>query len=306
MRWVAAWHEGVRATSRPAWLIDLTSFRFVALSDAGAALFATTPEQLEGVSYLEVAEHPIQAANTFSLAQEGRIDALSARRGLRRRDGSNVEVQGSGRAVRSVAGPDMGLWVVDDSASPGAEPARSELPPEDLGQMSRRVPVVATVTLDDRWRVAHSSHPELVGTPIVDLVHPYDVSRLLMAFARTTTGPDTAVPVRLRNGHGVWETVWILVAMKVVGRTQSFTLDLRGGSQLTPGWSTEMGDLTERERQVVSRLLEGQRVATMAREMYISQKTIRNHLTAVFRKAGVHSQAELIDLLRRCRPTDAQ
>jgi DNA-binding CsgD family transcriptional regulator len=31
--------------------------------------------------------------------------------------------------------------------------------------------------------------------------------------------------------------------------------------------------------------------------MYSSQSTVRNHLTAVYRKFGVHSQRELLDLL---------
>jgi DNA-binding CsgD family transcriptional regulator len=32
--------------------------------------------------------------------------------------------------------------------------------------------------------------------------------------------------------------------------------------------------------------------------MYLAPSTVRNHLTAVFRKFGVNSQAELIEALR--------
>ena len=35
----------------------------------------------------------------------------------------------------------------------------------------------------------------------------------------------------------------------------------------------------------------------IARSMYLSQSTVRNHLTAVYRKFGVHSQRELLELL---------
>jgi DNA-binding CsgD family transcriptional regulator len=44
--------------------------------------------------------------------------------------------------------------------------------------------------------------------------------------------------------------------------------------------------------------LRGKRVATIARMMFISQSTVRNHLSAIFERFGVHSQAELLALLR--------
>jgi DNA-binding CsgD family transcriptional regulator len=35
--------------------------------------------------------------------------------------------------------------------------------------------------------------------------------------------------------------------------------------------------------------------------MFLSQKTVRTHLANVFRKFDVHSQAELLDVIRRER-----
>jgi DNA-binding CsgD family transcriptional regulator len=60
----------------------------------------------------------------------------------------------------------------------------------------------------------------------------------------------------------------------------------------------EFGELTTRQREIVGRLVAGERVTEIARDMYLSPSTIRNHLTAVFHKFGVHSQVELISLLR--------
>lgn len=60
-------------------------------------------------------------------------------------------------------------------------------------------------------------------------------------------------------------------------------------------------DLTPREREIVELLLHGYRVASIAPRLYLSTHTIRNHLKSVFRKAGVASQAELIELARRRR-----
>jgi DNA-binding CsgD family transcriptional regulator len=62
--------------------------------------------------------------------------------------------------------------------------------------------------------------------------------------------------------------------------------------------SRHAGELSVRQREVLARLMRGERVVTIAREMYISASTVRNHLATIFRKFEVHSQAELIDLLR--------
>ena len=56
--------------------------------------------------------------------------------------------------------------------------------------------------------------------------------------------------------------------------------------------------LSPRQRDIVAKLLTGKRVGEIARDMYLTPSTIRNHLTAVFRKFGVHSQIELLSVLR--------
>jgi PAS domain S-box-containing protein len=56
--------------------------------------------------------------------------------------------------------------------------------------------------------------------------------------------------------------------------------------------------LSGREFEVVRMLLLGDRVPVIARNLYVSQSTVRNHLSSVFRKLRVRSQQELIVLLR--------
>jgi DNA-binding CsgD family transcriptional regulator len=75
----------------------------------------------------------------------------------------------------------------------------------------------------------------------------------------------------------------------------------RSGGRRT-SWSTAataagLEDLTERQREILTRLLDGDRVTTISRGMHLSASTIRNHLAALYRKVGVHSQAELIERL---------
>lgn len=52
--------------------------------------------------------------------------------------------------------------------------------------------------------------------------------------------------------------------------------------------------VTAREATILTHLLENRRVPLIARMLQISPNTVRNHLKAVFRKAGVHSQDELL------------
>lgn len=70
------------------------------------------------------------------------------------------------------------------------------------------------------------------------------------------------------------------------------------GSYATRASLPELDRLSPREAEVLEQLLAGHRVATIARELEVSEHTVRNHLKSMFRKLGVHSQAELVGLVR--------
>jgi DNA-binding CsgD family transcriptional regulator len=63
---------------------------------------------------------------------------------------------------------------------------------------------------------------------------------------------------------------------------------------LLPG----VAELSPRQWEVLTRLLRGERVPRIAEELFLSQSTVRNHLADMFKKMGVHSQEELLDLFR--------
>lgn len=48
-------------------------------------------------------------------------------------------------------------------------------------------------------------------------------------------------------------------------------------------------------------LSRGNRVPQIAKALFLSSHTVRNHIKAMFRKAGVHSQGELVSLARSAR-----
>jgi DNA-binding NarL/FixJ family response regulator len=56
--------------------------------------------------------------------------------------------------------------------------------------------------------------------------------------------------------------------------------------------------LTREPREVLNQLLRGQRLPAIATSLFLSQNTVRNVLSSIFRQLGVHSQSELLPLLR--------
>jgi DNA-binding CsgD family transcriptional regulator len=64
-------------------------------------------------------------------------------------------------------------------------------------------------------------------------------------------------------------------------------------------------ELSQRRLDILRRLLSGERVPTIARDLFLSQSTVRNHLSAIYRRLGVHSQAELLARLLPSRPPSA-
>ncbi len=69
-------------------------------------------------------------------------------------------------------------------------------------------------------------------------------------------------------------------------------------SPTSPPASLDLSRLSPREREIVQRLLAGDRVPRIADSLYLARSTARNHLSSVFGKLGVNSQQQLILLLR--------
>jgi DNA-binding NarL/FixJ family response regulator len=62
----------------------------------------------------------------------------------------------------------------------------------------------------------------------------------------------------------------------------------------TAGMGSRAIRLTRRERQLVSLLVEGHTNKEMASQLGVSDQTIKNQLTTLYRKAGVSNRLELV------------
>ena len=86
-----------------------------------------------------------------------------------------------------------------------------------------------------------------------------------------------------------------------------FLSELRSflAEDLPPAWHepsaalANFNDLTERERQVLALVAQGYNNAEIAERLVISQHTVRNHVSHIFRKSGITNRARMIVLARK-------
>ena len=57
-----------------------------------------------------------------------------------------------------------------------------------------------------------------------------------------------------------------------------------------------LASLSPRERDILDRIVKGHTNLEIGRQLFISEKTVRNHVTRIFEKLGVHSRAQAIVL----------
>jgi DNA-binding CsgD family transcriptional regulator len=176
----------------------------------------------------------------------------------------------------------------------------------------------------------------VIGLPLHEIVVPADRAALLAAIARASCEPAAAVHLHVRQSTGTSMLARATIALSVGDpRSVYFALDGVDGADLegprgrvieleralrriaaevhaasiytaSPASGEAVvipaiAKLSARQWEVVDHLLHGERVSTIASEMFVSESTVRNHLVAIFRKLGVHSQGELVELLRRAR-----
>jgi DNA-binding CsgD family transcriptional regulator len=176
---------------------------------------------------------------------------------------------------------------------------------------------------------------ELLGTPIQACVHPDDIPAMLLVLGRASAeASGVAAPLRIRHGDGNFATmgfaanalcehnpprfavtIWAFstdgqgqtadieaarlqhhlwaIAMEVqaAGLEQ---LGQQGGPAVVP---PALREVSVRQLEIMRRLAAGERVPTIAAALKLSKSTVRNHLAAIYRRVGVHSQEELLVLL---------
>jgi pimeloyl-ACP methyl ester carboxylesterase/DNA-binding CsgD family transcriptional regulator len=153
----------------------------------------------------------------------------------------------------------------------------------------------ASSVIDVTPRLPSVKTPTLVLHPRHDLVVPFDQGRILAA------GIADARFVELPSGNHILlenEPAW--------QRFQEAVGDFLGWPRATPRRRAadapapceQLDMLTGREREILDLVAGGANNQEIAGKLFISEKTVRNHLTAIFGKIGVSSRSQAIVFAR--------
>lgn len=85
-----------------------------------------------------------------------------------------------------------------------------------------------------------------------------------------------------------------LLAPTVTRRLIESYLDRPGDSPRTPGSAAALGSLTEREREVLTHLVRGMNNAEIARDLFISETTVKTHVSRILMKLNLRDRVHAI------------
>jgi PAS domain S-box-containing protein len=302
---------------------DLESRTIVGANDAAYELLGRTSPSLEGAPVKDiVGKNDWPAVEvSMSLLASGALEGYQAVRLFRRADGQEFKVNVWVRSL-NVDGRKLGLSAVE------AEMAEI---PWHLTQQDHIT--IAGIVTDHDWIIEMvSSDIETIlgfspesykGRSVLGLLQPRDVQKFMSAVDRITAdGGGATLRVHLRDANGRWKDVLLLMVAMCghtpprlglaitdpegnVGMTRDSRQQLaaRSGDVLDGverfRLAAESERFSTRQSEILTRLLRGERVQHIAKDLYLSPSTVRNHLTAIYRKFGVHTQAELLAKLLR-------
>jgi DNA-binding CsgD family transcriptional regulator len=150
----------------------------------------------------------------------------------------------------------------------------------------------ATTWLEELPR--HDLMPTRIGLPVP--------LWLLMTAARArdslTSGGDGIVQTRVRSRRGRWIVGHASATRDAGGSPAGTAVTIEPASPaLVAPILAEVYGLTEREREVTRQIARGAGTGEIARALYLSPHTVRDHVKSTLAKVGVSSRGELIATL---------
>jgi DNA-binding CsgD family transcriptional regulator len=317
-------------------ILDLADLTIRAISDAGCEVLGLPAERIVGRTAMKVVDPRDRSAAAAAL-EAMRSGAIEFYRAHRHGVGPAAPKTGMCAWVRRLdldGRPHAFIRWVDPRVPPGPWPSGADVFAHAVAvAVTDALGVVRSVALvpllGDDFTVDDLVGLRLVPSPQVD-----NLVTLAGWRAARIQGVSVAYAAPVRDRSGVMVELeaiatalaspagWLVVLVRMDPPASAREAELEGhlwriAAELeasgilmhagaTPGLSiariSEAAGLSPRQWEVLRRIVAGQRVAAIASDLYLSPSTVRNHLSAIFQRFGVHSQAAL---LARLTPTDA-
>ena len=325
---LAALERAVEESAFPALLMEVPAQRVVAASPSATQLLSPQGKSVVGrrIDEFTVAE----PSGALPLLMSGRLDGYEATHELDQ-PGGPVPVTIWVRRADTYDPPRhvIAILTTTDQATTRLLPkAPGRYVPPVLGSTGPDM-LIDRISCDIEQLVGIPAE-RMLGRSLLTLVTPASATSLLWGLAQASTHGRGA-PLRLElvraDGMGVFVQFLIVplhptascafsILPTVPGGGPDMTsvdahdllaqlatgIDALGTARQMAGISASnrrtLSLLSARELDVVTRLHAGDRVPTIAKALFLSPSTVRNQLSSVFTKTGVHSQQELLDLLR--------
>jgi DNA-binding CsgD family transcriptional regulator len=162
------------------------------------------------------------------------------------------------------------------------------------GEIAARI-LEATGVIDVVERMKLVKAPTLVLHPRGDMMVPFDQGRIIAAGI-----PDAKFVELETNNHVLTESepAWQRW-QEVVGEFLGWQRETpRRRAADAPVASDDLAMLTARELEILDLVAGGNSNHDIAAKLFISEKTVRNHLTGIFDKLGVSSRSQAIVFAR--------
>jgi len=309
----------------PTLLLALPSGQILAASPVAEHLLCPDGDPVVGKNFADFTADPDSGA--LDMVAAGLLDGYEARCSVRR-GGRAVPMTVWIRAVDGREGHSFALVkLLPDPATLGETLQRPEGTTSEAVVGSTDEHLVVDRISADVATLLDGRAADVVGLSLFQLVGAPDVASMLKALARSLdTGLGSALQVRAQLfGQPERSCELLLLPMQPPASFAFALLDEESADALASAagmqqtlWQFDhvlrsatasrmaatlptdaaLGRLSSRELEITVRLLHGDRVPAIARALFLSPSTVRNHLSSVFHKLGVGSQQELIHLLR--------
>jgi PAS domain S-box-containing protein len=330
--------ELVRRNRLPITLIRLEDRRIVEVSEPMASALGGRRELLLQRDLADFVAERETARSRLALLASGEVDGYRVlRREYRRLDGTTFTGDGWVSACTDETPRRLAVVVIMpvDEATPGRDlrlaNARSDVVVLGTVDGSWRIDRISA----DVEQLLGYGAADVIGRSLADLVQPADLPCILIALGHgLRTSGGTTARLHLRSADGKWLLCRAMITPLAdpTGSGLGFAFSLSGlavtdevadrvreledrlrrivreladtglvariSAMPTARELPALAALSGQELKIVARLNAGERVPMIARQLFLSQSTVRNHLASVYRKLGVRSQQELLTLLR--------